>query len=151
MKTLLLLSIPLCVLLSSCSSTPTQRIEKNPAIYADLSPSHQKLVSEGKITKGMTKPAVFLAMGRPDQKIAGNTDGKDFERWDYNVLTPTYHTGFSSYYGHGFGHRGGFRRRGFRGGSRYGIGFHPSLSYVPRRGASVGFTTGKVSSWSVAR
>jgi len=144
MKLFFLLSLPLLTLLASCSSTPTSRIEKHPDLYRDLSPSHQKLVSEGRIAKGMTKPGVFLALGNPDRKIDGNKDGKSYQRWDYSVLTPVYRGGFSSYYGYGRGFYG-------RGGSRYGIGYSPSIHYVPRRGSSVNFSNEKVTGWSVVR
>lgn len=143
MKILLFLSLPLFTLLASCSSTPTSRIEQNPTLYKDLSPKHQKLVSEGKIAKGMSKPAVFLAMGHPNRKIDVHKDGKDLERWDYSVMTPIYTGGFSPYYGYGFGRYGR--------GSRYGIGYTPSIHYVPRHGASVNFTAGKVAGWSSVR
>ncbi len=142
MKILLFLSLPLLFLVVSCTSTPTSRIEKNPALYNDLSSKHKKLVSEGKITKGMSKPAVFLAMGHPDRKIDGNKDGKNFSRWAYSVMTPIYSNGFRPYYGYGYG------RYGHR--SRYGIGYHPSIHYVPSRGASVEFINEKVTNWSVA-
>jgi len=143
MKLILFLSIPLLTLLASCSSTPTSRIEQNPAIYKNLSSKHQGLVSKGQIARGMTKPAVFLAMGHPDGKIDGNKNGKTYERWNYTQMVPVYSGGFSPYYGYGYGHRGY--------GSRYGIGFIPSVHYVPRRGSSVDFSNGKVTGWNSVR
>ncbi|MBK1831822.1 hypothetical protein JIN77_13890 [Verrucomicrobiaceae bacterium R5-34] len=140
MKIILFLSLPLLALLASCSSTPTSRIEDNPAIYKSLSPKHQELVSKGQIARGMNKPAVFLAMGHPDGKVTGNKDGKDYERWDYTQMVPVYSSGFSPYYGYGFG------RHGY--GPRYGIGYIPSVHYVPRRGSSVDFSNGKVTGWN---
>lgn len=141
LKLLLLLVIPLSAFLASCSTTPATRIQQNPALYSKLSPKHQELVRQGKIDRGMTKPAVFLAMGNPDSKIAGKQHGKSFERWNYNVMVPVYYHGFHPYYGYGY--RGCGRYRG-----HYGLYYHPSVHYEPRHGASVTFKHGRVSGWS---
>ena len=138
MKILFLLTIgSLAIILSSCSSTPVTRIEKHPEIYNKLSSKHQALVREGRIVQGMTKPAVYIAMGHPNTKFSGQRDGKSEERWDYNVYIPVYSHGFSPYYGY----RG---RCGYYGGAY----FHPTVHYVPRRGSSVFFKSGKVSGWN---
>ena len=142
MKILLFLILPLTAFLASCSTTPTTRIQGNPEIFAKLSTKHQELVRQGKIDRGMTKPAVFLAMGHPNNKTVGEQHGKSFERWNYNVLVPVYSHGFSPYYGYGYG------RYGRRGGGYYGLAVQPSVHYVPRHGASVEFKSDKVSGWS---
>lgn len=130
----------LAAILSSCSSTPASRIQKNPGLYASLSPKHQRMVRQGRIDRGMTKPAVYLAMGHPDTKFSGQRDGKTQDRWDYDVYVPVYSHGFSPYYGYG---RGYYGHHGFT-----GIYFHPTVHYVPRRGTSIYFKSHKVSGWS---
>lgn len=141
MKSFLFFILPLAALLTSCSTTPASRIQKNPELYGKLSAKHQELVREGRIAEGMSKPAVFLAVGNPDNKTVGEKNGKSFERWNYDVMVPVYSHGFSPYYGYGWGRYG-------RGGGYYGYGMHPSVHYVPRHGSSVEFKSGKVSGWS---
>ncbi len=139
MKTLLYI-LPLVAVLASCSTTPATRIQRNPGIYAKLSPKHKELVRQGKIVRGMRPPAVFLAMGHPDSQSSGIQHGAPFERWHYNVLVPVYSYGFSPYYGYGryYGCRSGY----------WGYGLHPSVHYVPRHKATVEFRSGKVTGWS---
>ncbi|MBT8037305.1 MAG: hypothetical protein KJO21_07140 [Verrucomicrobiae bacterium] len=139
-----LLIIPLIALLASCSSNPTTRIQKNPALYRQLPTEHQELVSQGKIARGMTPPAVFLAMGNPDSKTTGEQHGKNFERWNYNVMVPVYSHSFSPHYGSRYG-RCGYRN------DYYGLGLHPSVHYTIGHSASVQFSKGKVTEWNSVR
>lgn len=143
MKILLCLLLPLTAFFTSCSTTPQSRIQRNPELFTKLSPKHQELVRQGRIDRGMTKPAVFLAMGNPDSKSIGEQRGKSFERWYYNVLVPVYTYGFSPYYGYGYGHGYGYWDGGY-----YGFAMLPSVSYVPRLGSAIDFSSGKVTGWS---
>lgn len=144
MKFITLLSIlPIVFLLANCSSTPAKRIEQNPAIYSSLSSKNKQLVSEGKIAQGMSKKAVFLALGRADSESTGVKKGKRYDRWDYNVLVPVYSHSFHPYYGYGRG----YWRRGYYG----GFGYAPTVHYVPRRGSSVHFINSRVVGWSHVR
>jgi len=145
MKIILLFFLPLSAFLASCSSTPAVRIQQNPTLFNPLSTQHKKLVSQGKIAKGMTQPTVFLAMGNPSSKSAGEQHGKSFERWNYSEYVPVYSDGFSPYYGSNYGHR-----YGYNGGcGRYGIS--PSVHYHPRHATSVHFRHGKVTGWDRVR
>lgn len=62
--------LSLCVLwgclLVSCASPRERRITGNPQLYQSLSTGDQVLVQQGRIREGMSKEAVFLALGRPD-------------------------------------------------------------------------------------
>ena len=67
---------------TSCETTQ-DRISKNPEIYQRLSTSDQALVAQGQIRAGMSRNAVWLAWGSPDQKIVGNMAGRSTETWIY--------------------------------------------------------------------
>ena len=69
-------------ILTSCS-TPQTRISDHPDLYQSLSPRDQALVGEGQIRSGMSRNAVWLAWGSPDQKIVGNMAGNSTETWIY--------------------------------------------------------------------
>lgn len=142
MNRFIFLLLPLAGLLASCSSTPDKRIQRNPEVFRSLSSDHQELVRQGKIARGMSKPAVFLAMGNPDNKTSGVQHGKSFERWNYDTLVPVYSYDFSPSYGYGYG------PYGCRG-SYYGIGYQPTVHYLPSHGSTVEFSKDKVTGWSV--
>lgn len=141
MKSLSLVII--VIFLNSCvPATPTSRITNNPYIFKQLSPKHQELVGQGRITQGMTKKAVFLAWGSPSRSINGEQNGSLFERWDYYNQSPSYSTSVSGYGGRGWGHRpGGY----------YGLGVSPSVMYSPQHNATVIFRNDRVSSWESSR
>src|SRR5262245_13641627 len=77
------------LILSSCS-TPQTRISEHPDLYQSLSHRDQALVNEGQIRIGMSRTAVWLAWGSPDQKIVGNMGGGTTETWVY-VCYATYY------------------------------------------------------------
>ena len=124
--------------LSCMVATPQWRIERNTSLYHSLPDKHREMASRGTITKGMSQPAVYLALGTPSRKIRGFRNNASFERWDYTRLQPHFHHSFHTYHGYGSG----------RHGSRYhGFGFSPSIGYLPSRSASVTFQNGLVESW----
>lgn len=82
------------LVLTSCS-TPQTRISDHPDLYQSLSPNDQALVRQGQIRYGMSRSAVWLAWGSPDQKIVGNMSGRPTETWIY-IYYATY-----PYYGVG--------------------------------------------------
>jgi hypothetical protein len=67
---------------TGCATTEA-RISQHPEIYQRLSSRDQALVSQGQIGPGMTKDAVWLAWGTPDQKIPDNMGGRPTETWVY--------------------------------------------------------------------
>jgi len=83
--------------LISCS-TPQTRISDHPDLYQSLSSRDQALVTQGQIRSGMSRSAVWLAWGSPDQKIVGNMAGTPTETWIY-IYYATYP--YYPYYGSG--------------------------------------------------
>jgi len=127
------------LLLGGCAPrTPQARIAAHPEIFEGLPSRHRKLVSEGRIERGMSEGAVFLAWGRPDRTAEGARNGRDFTRWDYASYYPVHRHRIYGYYGPGW--------YGYR---RYYGGFAsvPAVEYVPYLHASVWFRSRRVDSW----
>lgn len=134
-----LLACMAALLLAACqTATPATRIEANPVMFRSLSAEQQLMVQQGRIAKGMTKDAVFLAWGKPaSAPMVGEKDGKRFERWVYTVSRPVPVDGFGGgcWYGgpwchHGWGPYGGM-----------------NVAYVPEDVASVTFEDERVTEW----
>lgn len=141
MKIALYLSLSICaLLLASCTSPIVKRIEHNPQIYAALSEQHKAMVSKGEIAEGMSKPAVFIAWGRPDHGTMRSQNGKTYERWSYS--------GYEVVQGTSMGFDMGYSGCGY-----YEPGFYygPTVTYLPYEARRVEFLNSKVSSWSTAR
>ncbi len=131
------------LLLASCvPSTPQARIQQNPQKFSALGPKHQALVQQGRIERGMTPDAVYLAWGAPSGTFQGSRQGKFTERWDYAGSRPVYVTNF--YGAYGYGGYGPYRRYGY-------YGFGPEIAYVPQHIASVWFVNQRVDAWERAR
>lgn len=120
------------------SSTPAARIESNPVLFRALSPEQQLMVQQGRICKGMSKEAVFLAWGNPGTApLRGEKAGKAYERWVYTreraVPVDTFGGGW---YGRPWCHHGWYEPYG-------GM----SVMYVPEEAATVTFEADKVTEW----
>lgn len=148
-KTLFLLPLVAFLFVSCSVNTPATRIEKNPALYHDLSQSHQTLVRAGKIENGMTPTAVYLAWGKANSKSEGEQKGERFERWNYLGLTPVYNEGFYSGFGYGYRDYYGHRGRGRFYAPYFGHSMH--VDYVPYRAAWVDFQNNQVKAWQRGR
>lgn len=146
--TRLCLAVTAAVLFVQCSSTPQTRIEKNPQMFAKLSPKERHLVTHGLISEGMSRDAVFLAWGRPDSVSVGVDRGRESESWTYEGQRPV--RSMSMGMGLGFG---GWGPYGYGGWGPYGFGGFPywnngtSVSYVPYTAGVADFVGGKVTSW----
>jgi hypothetical protein len=85
------------LIFSGCGTT-SYRVSQHPEMYRSLSPRDQALVSQGQIGPGMTMDAVWLAWGKPDQKIPNNMRGRATETWVYlRYDTPPSYGGPYSY------------------------------------------------------
>lgn len=129
----------MAVVLVACqTATPATRIEANPVMFRALDAEQQLMVQQGRICKGMSKDAVFLAWGKPaSAPMVGEKDGKRFERWVYTVsrAVPVEGFGGGCWYGgpwgyHGWGPYGGM-----------------NVAYVPENVASVTFENNRVTEW----
>lgn len=145
-KLLTLISLPLLAIgLSSCTpNTPQTRIQKHPKMYENQSARNQEFIQQGRIAKGMSKDAVYLAWGAPDQELSGYKNNSEYALWRYTTSIPVYRTGFYGSYGYGWGRRG-YRR------FPYGIGMAPEVYYVRRTKANVEFRNNRVKGWEQVR
>ena len=128
-----------CIFASCAPSTPQTRIQQRPQAFEQLSDQHKELVAQGRITKGMSQDAVSLAWGSPDARAQGMRDGKNFDRWDYEGRKPVVTHDFHGGYGQGY--YGPYRYSGL------GVGFGPTVTYLPYRRSSVWFFNGAVDAW----
>lgn len=86
--------------LPACS-TPASRIKENQALYSALSPSAQAKVAAGTIAEGMTRNAVFIAWGSPDDIYRGSRKGVARESWIYQDSTTASIPGYTTQYRRG--------------------------------------------------
>jgi hypothetical protein len=136
------------VLFVSCApTTPDARIAARPDLYQKLPEKQQELVRQGRIDKGMSTDAVYLAWGRPSREYDGSENGVPTLRWDYSGSAPVYSTTYFGVWGRGYGY-GPYGRYGYPYRS-YGIA--PEVTYVPYRRATVVFERGRVTSWERSR
>ena len=141
---MLLFAISAGLLFASCApSTPQARIQRHPEKFESLSSQHRQLVENGRIDRGMSQDAVFLAWGAPSRVFQGSRNNRQSERWDYSGSRPVYTNTFHGSYGRFYGPCG---RHGFS-----GIGWGPDVAYIPYRIGSVWFIDNQVDSWERAR
>ncbi len=76
------LGIAAALVIPGCS-TPQTRISEHPDFFQSLSRRDQTLVTQGQISPGMSRNAVWLAWGSPDRKVVGNMRGRPTETWLY--------------------------------------------------------------------
>lgn len=130
------------LVLTGCTTTES-RIAERPAVYNQLRPSDQTLVSQGRIRPGLSQDAVYIAWGAPTYRGSGDGGGRAVETWIYTSSTsgdyypPSF--GYDGYYGrgfgYGFGYGGGGYRRGY-GRFRYG-GHYPFYDPFYYRGSQI--------------
>ena len=90
------------LLLGSCE-TPQDRIARRPDVYNALSPRDQQLVAAGEIREGMSRDAVYLAWGAPNQRGPGRHRGSSTETWIYFSSTSGEHYPGWGGWGYGYG------------------------------------------------
>jgi len=152
------------LILTSCS-TPETRISDHPDLYQSLSARDRALVSQGQIRPGMSRNAVWLAWGSPDQKIIANMRGHPTETWIYvYYATYPYYPYYGPYepYGPGIGYSLGYTTVGVATGTThhhggcnfvfFGDPFYDPFFYstplsIPYPGKVVTFSSGRVMSF----
>lgn len=130
-------------MLVSCGTTPADRIEENPEIFAVLPNWEKDLVVQGKVAAGMSPDAVKLSWGNPNSILSGQDKKKYVQRWIYSAIVPVETMP-------GWGYPGwGYRRYIYEYPYGYPYGWYSQTAtdYVPVNVAYVLFENGKVVSW----
>jgi len=81
---LLLVAGVLAAFVAGCS-TPQSRIQKNPEVFARLTPAQQDLIKKGQIALGFDQEMVQLALGEPDRLITRTDASGTKEIWSYTT------------------------------------------------------------------
>lgn len=89
------------VLLTGCASTIESRKKERYNSYSELSPEQRATVDAGQIKVGMTKDAVYIAWGKPQQVLTSESQAGRNEVWVYlgSYLQSYGYWGFRPFYG----------------------------------------------------
>ena len=137
------------LLVGACApSTPEARIAAHPGLYEGLDEDQRELVRQGRIARGMSTSAVFLAWGRASSEFQGADERSSTLRWDYTGRRPVHTTTHT--FGLGPRYYGGYGRWG-RCHPYGGFAVAPQVTYVPYLRASVWFRDGLVTRWERRR
>ena len=145
------------LLLGGCETTQ-DRIAQRPEAYNALSPRDRELVQRGQIREGMSRDAVYIAWGAPNQRGPGRHRGSSTESWIYfstaagDYYPPPFAYGYGFGYG-GFGgsylhrHRSGRLHRHVYYDPFYDPWFYRRTSVISYPERVVSFQNGRVISW----
>ncbi|MDR2463907.1 MAG: hypothetical protein LBD30_09060 [Verrucomicrobiales bacterium] len=75
----------LLFIISGCSTIESRRTERAEA-FAALTKDQQRIVMQGSITEGLTKDAVYIALGRPLRVRQEHMNGVTTESWVYGRM-----------------------------------------------------------------
>ena len=82
--------LPVLLLLAGCASTPSQRIEKNQAVFDSFPVAAQARIRGGQIDLGFNPDMVRIALGEPGRKLVCRTAEGETEIWLYLDQVTTY-------------------------------------------------------------
>ena len=68
---------------ASCQHPRAARIEEHAALFASLDPATQRIIRDGLPDYGFTPELVYMALGKPNRKTAGDSEHGNTETWVY--------------------------------------------------------------------
>ena len=139
--TRLFLLLPAALFAACATATPQGRMAAYPQLVQSIPQDQQALVQQGVIREGMSRDAVFIALGRPNRVLRGSENGRETEIWRYTELTPVYGTAVG--FGGGWGPWGGWCGPGWG----WGPGVAMGPDFLPVTAAVIRFVNGRVVSW----
>jgi hypothetical protein len=106
MKTVAFILVLSALAFFSGCATPAARIERNPEVFAKLSPTEQQTIREGKVAIGFTPEMVKLALGEPDRVFTrtdaqGSTESWSYTTYESDAGVMLYRGFYHRYYGWG--------------------------------------------------
>ena len=136
MKTLTILTLATCALLfSGCTSTQSQRISQNEALFNTYTPAERKMIRTGQVAVGFDQDMVHMALGDPSRETTVDTAAGKQVVWEYRQLKPTF----------GIGLGGSVGTKGSGIGIGTGVGVSPNKTKLLKR-VVFDRKTGKVAS-----
>jgi len=77
------LLLPLALILAGCATSPISRIDRDRATYEAWPLEVQEAIVAGRAEKGMTRPQVEMALGKPTEVVSRGTKEGEDEIWIY--------------------------------------------------------------------
>ena len=121
--------------LTGCS-TPESRAKERPEAFNKLSDKQRTAALEGELIEGMSKDAVYVALGKPSRMLQSREKGVERERWIYTQLENQEIPSWRSVY-----------RQQTEGSVSSHIEYEPIYIQRPRDSFEVIFEKGRVTGW----
>ena len=122
------------VALSACSSTKSQRINQNEALFKSYTPGERQMIRTGQVAVGFDQDMVRMALGDPSREATIDTAAGKQIAWEYTQMKPSLNIGLG----------GGIGTRGSGVGIGTGVGVSPNKTKLLKR-VVFDRQTGKVS------
>jgi len=90
MKTQIAMAALALLGLSACATSPTTRIENDPATYARSSKQEQAKIRSGEVAVGFSREQVRMSLGDPSSVTTRTTDRGVSEVWSYHETGPRF-------------------------------------------------------------
>ncbi|MFP4069790.1 MAG: hypothetical protein ACOC4K_03955 [Verrucomicrobiota bacterium] len=84
----LLTALIAALLSAGCTSTKSQRISENEALFNSYTPAERKMIRTGQVAVGFDQDMVRMALGDPSRETTVDTAGGKAIVWEYTEIKP---------------------------------------------------------------